>query len=60
MVTSGFLARVLLAAGLACIPLAIGGLPGFVAAALSGAIFLVVGLAIGMVPREVRDAFAWR
>jgi O-antigen/teichoic acid export membrane protein len=63
MVNSRFLARVALAAGLACVPLLIGALPGFAAAALSGLIFLGVGQAIGMVPREVRDAFAgygWR
>jgi O-antigen/teichoic acid export membrane protein len=60
MVSAGFLGRVALAAGLACVPLVVGALPDFVAAALSGAIFLGVGHAIGMVPQEVRDAFAWR
>lgn len=58
MVKPAFLGRVLVAAGAACIPLAVGVLPGFVAAALSATVFLGLGQLIGMVPREVLTAFS--
>jgi hypothetical protein len=54
MVSAGFVARVAAAAALACLPL-FSGLPDIPAAALSGAIFLAVGWAIGMVPHELRE-----
>jgi O-antigen/teichoic acid export membrane protein len=60
MVGADFLARVLAAAAVAIAPLLLPGLPDLVAAALSGAVFLGVGQLIGMVPSEVRDAFALR
>jgi hypothetical protein len=50
----------LAAAAVAIAPLLLPGLPDLVAAALSGAVFLGVGQLIGMVPSEVRDAFALR
>lgn len=51
-----FLARVAIAATLACIPLLISPIPDILAAALSGAIFLGAGWLIGMVPDELRHA----
>lgn len=54
MVPSGFLLRVLVAAAAAGVPLALSGLPDFLAAALSAVLFLGVGLAIGMIPPELR------
>ncbi|MGN6557767.1 MAG: oligosaccharide flippase family protein [Solirubrobacterales bacterium] len=51
-----FVVRVALAAALALIPLFVPGLPDLVAAALSALVFLAVGLAIGMVPQELRAA----
>ncbi|MHB8492344.1 MAG: oligosaccharide flippase family protein [Solirubrobacteraceae bacterium] len=60
MVSSGFLARVLVAAAAGSAALFIPGLPDLAVAALAGAVFLVVGLIIGMVPSEVLDAFAPR
>jgi O-antigen/teichoic acid export membrane protein len=56
MVPIGFLARVAAAAGVACTALVIPGLPGLVAAALAGALFLGVGQLLGMVPRELLAA----
>jgi O-antigen/teichoic acid export membrane protein len=56
MVRAGFLARVLLAAALACVPLLISALPALAAAALSAAVFLGVGQLIGMLPEELRAA----
>jgi len=53
---AAFLARVLVAAALAALTLIIPGLPDLAAAALSGAVFLVVGVLIGMVPPEARAA----
>jgi O-antigen/teichoic acid export membrane protein len=58
MVKPAFLARVLVAAGLACAPLVITGLPDLAAAGLSAVVFLVVGRVIGMVPPEVLAAFS--
>jgi O-antigen/teichoic acid export membrane protein len=55
-----FLARVAVAAALACVPLLISPLPDILAAALSGAIFLGAGWAIGMVPDELRHALGPR
>jgi O-antigen/teichoic acid export membrane protein len=55
-----FLARVAAAAALACVPLLISALPDILAAALSGAIFLGAGWAIGMVPDELRHALGPR
>jgi O-antigen/teichoic acid export membrane protein len=52
----GFLARVALAALAGGAVLLIPGLPDLVAATLGGAVFLVVGYLIGMVPAELRDA----
>jgi O-antigen/teichoic acid export membrane protein len=60
MVPIGFLARVALAAAVACAALAIPGLPDLVAAALAGVLFLGVGQLIGMVPAELRDALGPR
>jgi len=56
----GFLLRVLAAAAVASAALLIPGLPDLVAAALAGALFLGVGQLIGMVPKEVHEAFALR
>jgi len=50
----GFVARVAVAAAAACLPL-LTGLPDIVAATLSGATFLAVGWAIGMIPPELRN-----
>jgi len=50
-----FLVRVALAAALAALALALP-VPGLIAAALAGALFLGVGQLIGMVPVEVHDA----
>jgi O-antigen/teichoic acid export membrane protein len=55
-----FLLRVAAAAAVACGALLIPGLPDLVAAVLAGAIFLGVGQLIGMVPKEVHEAFALR
>ncbi|HEU5142532.1 MAG TPA: polysaccharide biosynthesis C-terminal domain-containing protein [Solirubrobacterales bacterium] len=54
MVRGGFLARVGVAAAIASLPL-FSGLPDIAAAVLSGALFLGVGWAIGMVPAELRQ-----
>lgn len=54
-----FLARVALAAAVAIGALALP-LPNLVAAALAGALFLLVGQLIGMVPEELHDAFGSR
>lgn len=51
-----FLARVAVAAAVALVPLFVPGLPDLLAAALSALVFLGVGLAIGMVPQELRAA----
>lgn len=53
-VKSGFLARVIVAAlaGGAALLAPIGDIP---AAILGGAVFLAVGIAVGMVPKELRD-----
>jgi O-antigen/teichoic acid export membrane protein len=56
----GFLARVLAAAAVAAVPLALSGLPDLVAAGLAGAVFLAVGYLIGMVPEELRHALGPR
>jgi O-antigen/teichoic acid export membrane protein len=60
MVGSGFLARVAVAAAIACVPLVVPGLPDLVAAALSGLLFLGVGQLIGIIPEELRDALGRR
>lgn len=60
MVGSGFLLKVAGAAAVAGVALAIPGLPDLVAAALAGALFLGVGQLIGMIPKEVHEAFAPR
>jgi O-antigen/teichoic acid export membrane protein len=54
-VRSGFLLRVAIAAAVAAAALLLPGLPDLAAAALSGALFLGVGWAIGMVPSELRE-----
>ena len=54
MVPAAFLARVLAAAALACVPLLIAGLPDLAAAALAGVVFLAVGRLIGTIPPELR------
>lgn len=54
MVGAGFLARVAVAAAVACVPLFVG-LPDVVAATISGVVFLAVGWAIGMIPPELRN-----
>jgi O-antigen/teichoic acid export membrane protein len=56
----GFLARVAAAALVAAGVLLVPGLPDLVAAALAGAVFLVVGQLIGMVPTELREALGPR
>jgi O-antigen/teichoic acid export membrane protein len=55
-----FLGRVAVAAAAGCVALVVPGLPDIVAAAAAGVIFLSVGFAIGMVPNELRSAFAMR
>jgi hypothetical protein len=60
MVGSGFLLRVAGAAAVAAGALLIPGLPDLAAAALAGVLFLGVGQLIGMVPKEVHEAFALR
>jgi O-antigen/teichoic acid export membrane protein len=60
MVGFGFLARVVVAAAFACVPLLLGGLPDLVAAGLAGLLFLGVGQLIGIVPEELRDALGPR
>jgi O-antigen/teichoic acid export membrane protein len=52
----GFLARVAVAAAAAAVPLFLPGPSDLLAAALAAAVFAAVGLAIGMFPRELRDA----
>ena len=54
MVGAPFLTRVAAAGALACIPLLIS-LPAVVAALLAAGLFIGVGWAIGMVPKELRD-----
>jgi O-antigen/teichoic acid export membrane protein len=62
----GFLLRVAGAAALASVALIIPGLPDLLAAALAAVLFLGVGQLIGMVPKELHEAFrlrrllAWR
>jgi O-antigen/teichoic acid export membrane protein len=55
-----FLARVAIAAAVACVPLFISALPDVLAAALSGLLFLGVGWLVGMVPEELRHALGPR
>jgi O-antigen/teichoic acid export membrane protein len=59
VVRSGFLGRVMLAAAAGSVALVLP-VPGLLAAALAGALFLGVGQLIGMVPEEVHDAFGSR
>ncbi len=59
MVGPGFLLRVAGAAAVATLALLLP-VPDLVAAALAGALFLGVGQLIGMVPREVHEAFGLR
>ena len=56
----GFLARVAVAAAAAVGVLLIPGIPDIPAAALGGVVFLGVGLAVGMVPEELRDVIGAR
>jgi O-antigen/teichoic acid export membrane protein len=60
MVRGRFLLRVLVAAAVASAALILPGLPDLVAAALAGVLFLGVGQLIGMVPKEVHEAFDLR
>lgn len=55
-VRPAFLARVAAAAALGAAALLVPGLPDLLAAALAGGLFLAGGLAIGMVPPELRAA----
>jgi O-antigen/teichoic acid export membrane protein len=55
-----FLLRVAVAAAVACAVLLIPGLPDLVAAVLAGGVFLGVGQVIGMIPKEVHEAFELR
>jgi O-antigen/teichoic acid export membrane protein len=55
-----FLFRVAGAAAVASVALLVPGLPDLVSAALAGALFLGVGQLIGMVPKEVHEAFGLR
>ena len=48
--------KVAAAAAVACVPLLLAGLPDLLAAVLSGVLFLGVGQALGVVPRELRAA----
>jgi O-antigen/teichoic acid export membrane protein len=57
MVSAGFLWRVAIAAAAAAAILLIPGLPDFLAAALAGLAFIGAGQLVGMIPRELRDAF---
>jgi O-antigen/teichoic acid export membrane protein len=57
MVPAGFLARVALAAAVACVPLVIGALPNVVAAIGSSAAFLATSQLVGAIPPEVHAAF---
>ena len=59
-VGSGFLLRVAGAAAVASVALLIPGLPDLLAAVLAGVLFLGVGQLIGMVPKELHEAFALR
>ena len=52
----GFLARIAAAAAAATVPLLISALPDFLAAALAGLVYLVVGGALGVIPPELRAA----
>jgi O-antigen/teichoic acid export membrane protein len=56
MVGLGFLARVLACGAAGCAVLFITALPDLAAAALAGAVFLVLGQLVGMVPEEVKSA----
>jgi O-antigen/teichoic acid export membrane protein len=60
MVSIGFLGRVVAAAAVASAVLLLPGLPGLLAAALAGVLFLGVGQLIGMLPSELRDALGPR
>lgn len=60
MVSIGFLARVAIAAAAGSAVLLLPGLPDLVVAALAGALFLIVGQLIGMLPPELRDALGRR
>ena len=60
VIRPALLVRVLGAAALASLALIIPGLPDLAAAALAGAVFVVAGWAIGMVPEEVRAALGPR
>jgi len=55
-VRAGFLVRVAIAAAAALVPLLLPGLPDLLAAGLAAVVFLGVGLAVGAVPQEARDA----
>ncbi len=55
-VRAGFLGRVAVATAVAVIPLFVPGLPDLVSAVLSALVFLGIGLLVGMVPQELRDA----
>lgn len=55
-VRAGFLARVAVAALVAVVPLLVPGLPDLAAATLAAIVFVCVGLLVGMVPQELRDA----
>ncbi len=57
---AGFFVRVLAAAAVGGACLILPGLPGLVAAALAGLLYIVIGQAIGMFPAELRTAFSWR
>jgi O-antigen/teichoic acid export membrane protein len=52
----GFLGRVAAAAAVALVPLFVPGVSDITAALASAVLFAVVGFAIGMFPRELRDA----
>ncbi len=56
----GFLVRTAAAAAAACVPLVIDQIPALLAAALSVALFLLVGQLVGMVPPELREALGSR
>jgi O-antigen/teichoic acid export membrane protein len=60
LVRIGFLGKVAAATAAASVALIVPGLPDFLAAALAGLLFLGVGQLIGMLPRELRDAFGPR
>jgi O-antigen/teichoic acid export membrane protein len=57
---AGLLWKLAVATAVAVVPLLITGVPDVVAAALSGVLYLGVGQAIGLLPKELPEAFSRR